>query len=70
MFTIQPQPLYYVTPKRPGVLECAAKEAAGIHIKCMKSYILENAITKSTTRINGEEIVKVSTRPKVLVFQS
>lgn len=60
VFTLQPEPIYYVSTKRSATIKCAAKTAAYIHIKCRDTYIEDSEISKSTTTINGIEILTVS----------
>ncbi|XP_067936377.1 netrin receptor UNC5C-like isoform X2 [Watersipora subatra] len=60
VFTLQPEPIYYVSTKRSATIKCAAKTAAYIHIKCRDTYIEDSEISKSTATISGIEILTVS----------
>ncbi|XP_067952111.1 netrin receptor UNC5A-like isoform X1 [Watersipora subatra] len=60
VFTLQPEPIYYVSTNRSATIKCAAKTAAYIHIKCRDTYIEDSEISKSTATINGIEMLIVS----------
>lgn len=62
VFTLQPEPLTYTSPRKVATLTCAAKEADDIHVRCNREYLPDSSVTRTRKTINGVRILEVGFR--------